>query len=120
MRAAGAGERHAVRRIVTPIIVTVAVLLVVAFFAWANRSTRAEHAAFTRADVESALLNFVAAKDGDYYDEWDLFLAWPIADPTLEEVRQRCLRAIDGNFENHSAEAQRQVEQILGELRESA
>ena len=103
-----------------PIIVAVVLLVVVAFFAWANRSTRGEHAALTRADVESALLNFVAAKEGDYYDEWDLFLAWPIADPKLEQLRQRCLLAIGGNFENHSDEAQRQVARILEELRESA
>jgi hypothetical protein len=70
--------------------------------------------------VESALLNFVAAKEGDYYDEWDLFLAWPIADPKLEQLRQRCLQAIGSNFENHSDEAQRQVARILEELRESA
>lgn len=102
----------------TLLAVVVALVALVALVAWANRRTRAEHAALTSADVEAALLNFVAAEDGDYYDEWDLFLAWPIADPRLEEVRRRCLEAIGGNYENHTDEAIIRVTAILQELRE--
>jgi hypothetical protein len=62
------------------------------FFWWAKYQTKKAHAAFTKADVISAIENVLSP---DYHDEWDSFLAWPIGDSCLESVRQRCI-AISG------------------------
>ena len=55
-------------------------------------------------------------------DEWEFFLEWPIADPYLESVRQRC-RAI---YEEHDAQPGqymtdqgiRLVGEVLAELKQ--
>jgi hypothetical protein len=52
---------------------------VMSFFVWANYRTKKHHAAFATSDVTEAIQN---ALSGDYHDEWDLFLAWPINDRT--------------------------------------
>jgi hypothetical protein len=96
---------------------TVALVMFVTFIAWANRNARKEFGRSTHEHVEKALLNFTAAADGDYYDDWDLFLAWPIDDPYLESVRVRCLDIIGNKYENHTPEAVDQVAKLLEELR---
>ena len=53
-----------------------------------------------------------------YHDEWDLFLAWPIDDPYLESVRQRCIRVCDEDGpEPVEARLRQELEEILQELR---
>jgi hypothetical protein len=69
-------------------IISLLVLAVFCFFGWANRQTKRQNAAFTKSDVIAAIENVLS---DSYHDEWDLFLAWPIADSYLESVRQRCL-----------------------------
>lgn len=63
-------------------------IAVVLFFVWANSQTKKRHAVFTRDDVVAAIENVLS---GNMHDEWDLFLRWPISDPNLESVRQRCI-----------------------------
>jgi len=69
--------------------ITVMIAGVVAFFTWAGRVAARRHARFTHLDVLTALEN--AIDPDTYYDEWEMFLAWPIDDPYLESIRQRCL-----------------------------
>lgn len=93
---------------------------VAVFFGWANRKTKKAHARFTAADVELAL-DEVISPDAETHDEWDLFLSWPIDDPYLESIRQRCL-AICRDYpkvpgRDLSEQAEAQVLQILEELR---
>jgi hypothetical protein len=71
------------------LIVWLVIIAIVVFFNWANHRTKIQHAAFTKSDVIAAIENVVWGYDD--HDEWDLFLAWPIGDPYLESVRQRCL-----------------------------
>jgi hypothetical protein len=70
------------------------VAAVVGFFTWANVRTKHAHARSTRTDVEQALEELVSP-DSTYLDTWDLFIAWPIDDPYLESIRQRCLRVVE-------------------------
>lgn len=78
----------------TFLIVAVCLLAsVVAFFMGANRATGRAHARFQTKDVESALSELFAP-DSPTLDNFDLFLAWPIDDPYLESVRQRCLTLV--------------------------
>jgi hypothetical protein len=63
------------------------------FFTWANRATAKAHAHFRTEDVEAALHEFVSP-DSKYHDGWDLFLSWPIDNPSLESVRQDCLKLV--------------------------
>ena len=86
------------------------IALVAAFFIWANTRTRREHARFTREDVEIALKEFVAS-DSKYHDTWDLFCAWPIDDPYLESIRQRCRGLTESEV------AVREVHAILADLK---
>jgi hypothetical protein len=74
------------------LIVAVLVVGVAGFFTWANRQTKKRHAAFTESDVMAAIQNVLS---GEYHDEWDLFLAWPIRDSYLESVRKRCIAISD-------------------------
>jgi hypothetical protein len=89
------------------------VVVLAGFFVWANARTRRQHARFDLKDVEAALEEFVSP-DSRNHDTWDLFLSWPIADPYLESVRQRC-QSVTG----HDADptAREQVRAILSELR---
>jgi hypothetical protein len=64
-----------------------------AFFAWAGWEARRHHARFTRRDVQAAFED--ALGPSGYFDDWELFLAWPINDPYLESVRQRCIQIWD-------------------------
>ena len=79
-----------------PLLIGGAVLIasVTAFFVWTNGATERQHARFTAEDVQSAVENCLDLH-GDDHDEWDLFLGWPIDDPYLESVRQRCIRLWD-------------------------
>lgn len=76
----------------TRALTVIALLLVgvAAFFAWANRLTRSAHARFTHRDVQAVLEDAIGT--ADYHDDWDLFLGWPIDDPYLDSVRQRCIQ----------------------------
>jgi hypothetical protein len=89
------------------------VVVVAGFFAWANARTRRQHARFDPKDVEAALEEFVSPDSRDH-DTWDLFLSWPIADPYLESVRQRC-QSVAGHDADPTAKDH--VRAILSELR---
>src|SRR4051794_7624208 len=94
-------------------VITVVIGAVAAFFTWANASTRRAYARSTRSDVEAALMEFVSP-ESVYYDTWELFLAWPIRDPYLESIRQRCQPIAD----RHDEAARDHVRGLLAELRE--
>jgi Tfp pilus assembly protein PilE len=100
---------------VVKIIAVIGVLFAASagFFAWANSRTRRAYARSTLSDVEAALEEFVSPDSRDH-DTWDLFLSWPIDEPYLESIRQRCQA-----FAGHDADpaAKDQVRAILGELR---
>jgi hypothetical protein len=87
--------------------------VVAGFFVWANTRTRRQQARFDPKDVETALEEFVSPDSRDH-DAWDLFLSWPIADPYLESIRQRCQ-----SFAGHDVDptAKDHVRAILAELR---
>ena len=93
----------------------VAVVGMAAFFAWANRGTRRNHAGFTPHDVQFAIENRLGRND-PHLDEWDLFLGWPIDDPGLESIRQRCIRLSD-EFSREEQLVPR-LEEILAELQD--
>jgi hypothetical protein len=102
--------------------ITIGVLLasVFAFFIWANSRTRKQHAHFAHSDVEDALEELLS---NDSHDNWDLFLAWPIDDPYLESLRQRCLRVVEEcprekPNEDISQAGTEQVRAMLKELRQ--
>jgi hypothetical protein len=104
-----------------------ALLVVVAlfcFFRWANYETKKAHAAFTTRDVIAAIENVISPVDDDH-DEWDSFLSWPIRDPRLETVRQRCL-AISKEYsgiekgKDIATAGEAQLRVILEELRNLA
>ena len=94
-------------------------IVVACFFGWANHQTKKHHAAFTKNDVASAIDNVLS---GDYHDEWDLFLAWPIRDAYLESIRQRCL-AITNEYsgtekgKDIASEGEAKLRLILEELK---
>src|SRR3954464_15186002 len=95
----------------------VLISFVIAFFAWDRAATRRRHARLAREEVQSAVENCLG-RHGETHDEWDLFLAWPIDDPYLESVRQRCLQA----WNEHGPEPvgtrlRLELEQIVEELR---
>jgi hypothetical protein len=94
----------------------VLIVSVVVFFAWSNVETRRTHASSTREDVRYAVENCLGLND-HHHDAWDLFLAWPIDDPYLESVRQRCLRVWDEHGpEPVGARLRQELEEILREL----
>jgi hypothetical protein len=62
--------------------------------------------------VEIALEEFVSS-DSVYHDAWDLFCSWPIDDPYLESIRQRCRGLTEGQ-----TGAEEQVHAMLAELRQ--
>jgi hypothetical protein len=79
-----------------------------------------QHAKFGHAQVESALEDVLTQHSR--VEDWNLFLAWPINDPYLESVRQRCLRIAakhvvmrDGEY--MTKEGLESVREILEELR---
>jgi hypothetical protein len=45
----------------------------------------------TKKDVENALRNVLDLDGSDTHDTFDLFLSWPIEDPSLELIRTECL-----------------------------
>ena len=92
--------------------VVILVALIVAFFAWANARTRRAHAGFKLRDVEIALEEFVSPAAADH-GTWDLFRSWPIDDPYLESVRQRCRDLSEGQ-----TGAEEKVRAMLAELRQ--
>jgi hypothetical protein len=96
---------------------TVLIASVTAFFVWANGATERQHARFAAEDVQSAVENCLDLH-GDDHDEWDLFLGWPIDDPYLESVRQRCIQIRDA--EPVEARLRQELEEILQELRTRA
>jgi hypothetical protein len=99
-----------------PLLIGGAVLIasVTAFFVWANGATKRQHARVAAEDVQSAIENCLCLHDTDH-DEWDLFLAYPIADSYLESVRQRCIQIWDA--EPVEPRLRQQLDEILRELR---
>jgi hypothetical protein len=102
-------------------LVAVAGAGVAVFFAWANRQTAKAQARFQAADVEEALAELVSPDSRDH-DTWDLFIAYPIDDPSLESVRQQCLMIIKECPPAHprediSVDGVNRVAAILRELR---
>lgn len=101
------------------LILAVSLGAVFLLFIWLNHKTKAVHAAFARDDVIAAIENVLGP---DMHDEWDLFLAWPIDDPYLESVRQRCI-AIDAAHsgtergKDIGSEGEKRLREILVELR---
>jgi hypothetical protein len=98
----------------------VVIALVALVFILGSRTTALGHARFTTADVEEALTE-VISPDSAYHDAWDLFLAWPIGDPYLESIRQRCLAIVKNDDppkgRDISYGAERQIKALLDELR---
>lgn len=85
-----------------------------------NCRTRKAHARFQRQDVLDAISEMVS-KDSRSHDAWDLFLGWPIDDPDLESVRQRCLAIVkqcprQRPTEDISPEGLARLQSILNEL----
>ena len=70
-----------------------AALAVTGFFLWARRQTRRKHARFRRQDVRDAFEQVLSA-NAFTRDTWELFLKWPIDDPYLESIRQRCRHVV--------------------------
>lgn len=89
-------------------------------FFWGNMRTARVHGRFRPKDVEEALAELVSP-DSEYFDAWDLFLAWPIDDPDLELIRQRCLAIVrecpPRSGEYLSKEGAAMVAALLEELR---
>jgi hypothetical protein len=107
-----------------PLLIGAAVVIsfAIAFFVRGNGETaiRRQHARFTSQDVRSAVENCLDL-DGTDHDEWDLFLGFPIDDPYLESVRQRCIRIWDEDGpEPVETRFRRELEEILQELRTRA
>ena len=105
------------------LVAVTALIAVIAFvFISGNRAAAASHLQFTVADVEQALAE-VISPDACCHDAWDLFLTWPIADPYLESIRQRCLEICrDDDATTHSGRdlsvaSENRVRAILKELR---
>jgi hypothetical protein len=103
-----------------PLLIGAAVLIsfVIAFFVWGNGNAvmRREHARFTREDAQSAVENCLDPHGIDH-DEWDLFLGFPVDDPYLESIRQRCIRVWDEDGpEPVAPRLRRELEEILREL----
>ena len=93
---------------------------VAAVFIIGNRTTALAHSRFTASEVEEAL-DEVVSPDSQYHDAWDLFLSWPIGDPELEAIRQRCLEIVKHDSpppgRDLSYGAEREVRALLQELR---
>jgi hypothetical protein len=103
------------------LVIVIIVVAVAALFIRGNRATARTHAKFRSKDVEAALAE-VLSQDSADHDGFDLFLAWPIEDPFLESVRQRCFRIIRETDparpgQDLSDEGQRQIAELLDELR---
>jgi hypothetical protein len=45
----------------------------------------------TKQDVVNALRNVLDLDGSDTHDTFDLFISWPIQDPSLEAIRTECL-----------------------------
>ena len=103
-------------RCMSPLVWIAAIaFLVLGFFVFASKLTRRAHARSTQSDVEAALEEFVSPESA-YHDTWDLFLAWPIDDPYLESIRQRCQTVAAGRDGDPAAVDH--VRAILSELRQ--
>lgn len=90
-------------------------------FFWGDRRSARVHARWQANDVEEALAEVVSPYAGNL-DTWDLFLAWPIDDPHLESIRQRCLAIVRECPPRHprqylSHEGVAKVAALLEELR---
>ena len=84
------------------------------------RRTSTLHRAFTSDDVEFALEQFLDLTAGATHDDWDLFLEWPIDDPYLETVRQKCLTIVrdSGSVAAEiNPQNRERISEILGELK---
>jgi hypothetical protein len=97
-------------------LIVVALILggIPAFFVWANWATRRHYARFTHRDVKAVLQRALAPSEN--YDDWDLFCGWPIDDPYLDAVRQRCVQIWNECGERPSEEFAVRLKPILEEL----
>jgi hypothetical protein len=107
--------------IVLALVSLAAVIAVIAaIFILGSRAAALDHARFTEADVEAALAE-VVSPHSEYHDAWDLFLSWPIGEPYLESVRQRCLAIVKDDDPPRGRDisygAERQIKALLEELR---
>ena len=98
----------------TLIVVALGLVGVPAFFVWANWATRRHYARFKHRDVQGVLED--ALGPSDYYDDWEMFLGWPIDDPYLDSVRQRCSQIWDECGERPGDEFVARLKPILEEL----
>jgi hypothetical protein len=96
------------------IVVALVIGGIPAFFVWANWATRRHYARFTHRDVKAVFERALAPSE--YYDDWELFLAWPIDDPYLDSVRQRCIQIWDECGERAGDEFVARLKPILEEL----
>lgn len=100
---------------------TLVVAAIAAVFIIGNRNAALAHVRFTPRDVEEALSE-VVSPESEYHDAWDLFLSWPIGDPYLESIRQRCLEIVENDSpppgRDLSYGAEREVRALLQELRD--
>lgn len=94
---------------------------IAAVFIVGNRTTALAQARFTASEIEEAL-DEVVSPDSEYHDAWDLFLSWPMSDPELESVRQRCLEIVKNDSpppgRDLSYGAEREVRALLKQLRQ--
>ena len=74
-------------------------------------------ARFTKAEVADIIERFLDGGGGEW--DWDDFLSIPIADPELDEVRQRCDATRDEAYRNQWCDPAGFVElrRIIAELR---
>ena len=96
------------------------IALIAVVFILGSRTSALDHARFTEAEVEAALAEVVSPAS-EYHDAWDLFLSWPIGEPYLESIRQRCLAIVKNDDPPRGRDisygAERQIKALLDELR---
>ena len=99
------------------VVVVLFVVAVVLFFAWANRGTAQTHERFQRADVEAVLEGFLAPDPDGTYDDWDLFLHWPIKASQLDAIRLECRRITEESASYVDEDMRAKVAAVLAKLR---
>lgn len=103
------------------LLIGIVAIGVVGFFIWANYSTKRQHARFRISDVRNALEEMIS-EEACCHDSFDLFLTWPIDDPYLESIRQRCIKLIEKDRPEKgrdiSEQGAQEIRAILKELHE--
>ena len=97
-----------------PVAILAAIVLLVAFFAWANWATRRKSWRTSRGTFEQKATAFL---EGTLtIDEWEIFLAHPMGDPQLERLRQQW----DRSFVWEAGQGRDEIRAGLQDLRGSA